>query len=79
MSLHDGFKKQKELMMGKYDAAICGISNFNNVDKGVAFDMLVYNYKAVCKGDYSEIKRGGGVVDFAELGADIKKLDEARR
>lgn len=79
MGLQDAFKEQKKVMEEKYKANIIGISNFNNVDLGVAFDMLVYNYRAVCKGEFSEVKAGGGVIDYAELGADVNKLDDARR
>lgn len=78
MKFKSEFGEYADMMKAKYDDAICGISNFNNVDKGVAFDMLVYNYRAVCKGEFFEVKKGGGVIDYAELGADIKKLDSLR-
>ena len=79
MGLNDEFKKQKDLMKEKYFENIKGISLINGVDLGVAFDMLVCNYRSVCIGDLAEVKHGGGIVDYAELGADIKKLDVARR
>jgi len=79
MALNDIFKARKEMMEKKYAAQIAGISHYNNVDLGVAFDMLVYNYRAVCAGDFAEVKKGGGVIDYAELGADMKLLDEVRR
>lgn len=73
------FNAQLDFMKEKYAENIKGISAANNVDMGVAFDMLVYNYRTICMGDFTEVKRGGGIVDYAELGADIKKLDAARR
>lgn len=79
MALDTIFKERKRMMEEKYKAAIIGISNYNGVDLGVAFDMLVYNYRAVCKGEFDEVKKGGGVIDYAELGADIKILDDVRR
>lgn len=79
MALNELFKEQQRMMELKYQAAIAGISRANNVDLGVAFDMLLANYRFVCAGDFAEVYPGGGPLDFGELGADIKKLDEARR
>lgn len=77
--IKNDFNAQLDFMKRKYAENIKGISAANNVDMGVAFDMLVYNYRAICIGDFTEVKRGGGIVDYAELGADVKKLDAARR
>lgn len=79
MGLKDNFDKQKDNMELKYAANIAGISRANNVDLGVAFDMLLANYRFVCQGNFAEVYPGGGPLDFGELGADIKLLDEARR
>ena len=79
MALNDIFKARKEMMELKYKKNIEGISNTNNVDMGVAFDMLLTNYRYVCEGNFAEVYPGGGVIDFGELGADIKLLDEVRR
>lgn len=73
------FELQKELMAIKYYDNVAGISKKNNVDMGVAFDMLLANYDAMCKGQYSEIKPGGGILNYAELGTDINQLDKYRR
>ena len=77
--IKNDFNDQLNFMKEKYAENIKGISAANNVDLGVALDMLIYNYRTICIGDYTEVKRGGGIIDYAELGADIKKLDAARR
>jgi len=79
MALNDLFKEQQRKMELKYKKNIEGISDTNGVDMGVAFDMLLTNYRYVCEGNFAEVYPGGGVIDFGELGADIKKLDETRR
>lgn len=72
------YEVKKQEMMKKYDANIKGIGTEQNVDMGVAFDMLVSNYKCAVADMAEEIKHGGGIVDFAELGKDIAELDFAR-
>ena len=72
------YEVKKEEMIVKYDANIKGLSVAQNVDMGVAFDMLVSNYKCAVADMAEEIKHGGGIVDFAELGKDIAELDAAR-
>lgn len=73
------FSMQEALIKEKYKAAIDGISKANNVDLGVAFQMLISNYACLKAGNIKEIKPGGGIVDFIELGIDLAQLDKYRR
>lgn len=73
------FSMQEALIKEKYKAAIEGIAKANNVDLGVAYEMLKSNFTCLKAGNLKEIKPGGGIVDFIELGIDLAQLDKYRR
>jgi len=77
--MNAAFKQKYDEMMAKYHQNIAGISRANNVDMGVAFDMLVCNAKSLKSGDLAEIKPGGGKLDYYELMNDVVELDNRRR
>ena len=70
---------QEALIKEKYKAAIEGLSRTNNMDMGVAYDMLISNYNCLKSRNIKEIKPGGEMVDFVELGVDLAQLDKYRR
>ena len=73
------FSMQEALIKEKYKAAIEGLSRTNNMDMGVAYDMLISNYNCLKSRNIKEIKPCGEMVDFVELGVDLAQLDKYRR
>lgn len=60
-----GFKEKKEEMMKKYEKQIALLSEVQDVDLGVAFDMLVTNETK--HGHYDYINHEEFAKDYAEL------------
>ena len=69
--------KQKELAE-KYQENIEGLATYNNVDMGVAFDMLVSNAKQMIAGKVTDYYKGGGKLDFDQLIEDVLDLEASR-
>lgn len=59
------FKEKKEKLVEKYDKAIRAIAMANDVDMGVAFDMLVAN--EVNGGKYTYVNKEEFAKDYEEL------------
>lgn len=59
------FREKKEKLMEKYDKAIRAIAIANDVDMGVAFDMLVAN--EVNGGKYTYVNKEEFAKDYEEL------------
>lgn len=74
----NAFKNKQKELAEKYLENIEGLANYNNVDLGVAFDMLVSNAKQMMAGKITDYYRGGGKLDFDELIQDVQELDACR-
>lgn len=59
------FKEKKEKLMEKYDKAIRAIAIANDVDMGVAFDMLIAN--EINEGTYAYVNKEEFAKDYEEL------------
>jgi len=71
------FMTKKNELIKKYYDQIAGISIHNEVDLGVAFEMLLANARNRGKG-YS-LYEGAGEIDYDALDKDIAELDVLRR
>ena len=70
----------KDEFMKKYSKELKALSNKFNVDKGVCMYMLVAWYRNLNKPNkqYDYDFKGSNKVDVAELGKDIKELENNR-
>ena len=71
------FMAKKNELIKKYWESVVGISNENNVDIGVAFEMLLANARNRKTG--YPVYAGVGEIDYDELDKDIAGLDATRR
>jgi hypothetical protein len=79
MAASNLYAMQEALIKEKYKENIAGISKTNNVDLGVAYSMLISNFNCLKTGNIAEIKKGGGILSYIELGIDLAQLDKYRR
>lgn len=71
------FMAKKNELIKKYWESVVGISNENNVDIGVAFEMLLANARN--RNTEYPVYVGAGEIDYKELDKDIAELDATRR
>lgn len=72
-SVNEKYVELKNMMKQKYDHQIRAIASANNVDLGIAFDMLEANFRyGEAKADYKYINEEEAQKEFDEL-RDISK------